>query len=876
METVMMLNGSKKSFFCYSILFLVITLFCTSLLAENTTRVLLVKPLKTAELLHGANAENVATEWISVWDQLLRQVSRDGLIYNIDDESALNQRLNDYDIVMLPGAICLSDVQMRRLREYVNQGGGLFITWAPGSRTENGEWRGYSFVEELMDGAIAESGRLVGEPASIYLRSNAPGTFDIPPGYRLRFALNHSPLYLIPKNEVTVSGYLEDVVYADKDLTRIRREPIFVTREYPRGGRIAWIGANLDGLQIDPINWEQARNLTWGLLQWITGGAQVSISPWPQGKQAAVLIHGDIEDKFDQVTNILDILRRNNLTGTLNILTEEAAVYPLAMQQIKDSNFEIAIHGDKHDVFRGQSFAVQNNRLQRTIKFIEHFGPRPVGFRPPELAFDSLTVEVCKDLDFLYISADHSPDRDYPRYHWTDRSRPELGGIWMLPKSELDDYDIFERHKFTTSQQMWDALRTDFERIYDMGGLYKFAYHSQYLDNTDFLRVINLLSQLINQKHDKLWIAQTKEIMYWAERNRGLLLTVEKNTTKELQISLFNDNDAIVENVVLRILPPKDVVLELFAPISTSRTCSYKIADGLVYVNISRLNPGEDFTATFGKRSGLPVDQRTKNLLHSLQNIFMIGGILFFGGTLYYFIFTRRRKVAKLKEEPDIDVDNEDESPLMKLSRDLTLNETSEDVPETQEVTPTESDSSTLSPTTAESISMFTFAKKKVKETETSPVEESQEKVDSEVAPAKKSVRFLKEKSKKESKDVAQKIIEKETHKDKVAEPIKPEKTKQTDSTRTAILWGKTRLQIEEPVQEEEHYEELYLPKVYKEKGIKVESFKCKGIRVTAPLPPKGSAPLGSRPQKRTPNRQSDTEGTDTPQKNKKPVDDWL
>lgn len=189
------------------------------------------------------------------------------------------------------------------------------------------------------------------------------------------------------------------------------------------------------------MNRRLAANLFEDLFLWLAGRPLAAVEPWPEKHRAAVLVQGDIEDQFEKVNSTVELFDRLGIPVTYNLLVDEASRRPDLVKKMLAADGELAIHGDNHNLFAGQPFHIQHLRLSEAIDYIVKQSSYPAGFRPPELVFDAVTIEVMQNLGLSYLLADSTADRAYPRFQPHDPDYPEAGGITFFPKCELDDYD---------------------------------------------------------------------------------------------------------------------------------------------------------------------------------------------------------------------------------------------------------------------------------------------------------------------------------------------------------------------------------------------------------------------------------------------------
>ncbi|MFH0766371.1 MAG: polysaccharide deacetylase family protein [Calditrichota bacterium] len=615
--------------------------------ANAESQTLLIRPEATWLYLHNDYQSPIVKTWVDFW---LRWLGASGVKVEVRGEDGLLEDINYFNLIVLPGTLCLDEKHILALREFLSCNGGLLMTWATGCRSLNGDWKGYDFLTELMGAPPVEAEDLnAGQLVSLQFRYGSPGTLNTPPGLRLRLFLTHKPCYLPQTAFVQVGGYWSDPTFIDTKLPAASPEAGFITQQTLLGGRIAWFGANLDGMSPDSSNAQGFLNVLKELIPWLKGESACGIAPWPEGKQAAALIHGDIEDQFAGAVNIVSAFSKYRIPNTYNLLVNEAAKYPQLIDRMIKSGAEIGIHGDNHAVFQGQDFDTQVRRLKAALDFIETYTKRPQGFRPPELAYDETTLRALDHLGLRYLTADDTPDRNYP--HWTplqDESFPEKG-IVLFPKSELDDWDLFGRFNLTDPVRMADIMLSDYNHALDLGGLYKFNYHSQFLAKPQFAEVADQVISKIKADESKVWCANAADISYWVRQRERLTFSYTASDNA-LEVCVTNNNPDPAKQVTFCAYPPLGIGAGNFAPTATSRNCRYDSREDVVLLYLPELRAGEQFTAKFESHTGHPLDAQSKSWF--MKFIYGVLGLaaVFLTAIAYYLLFTRSRKVGVTSE----------------------------------------------------------------------------------------------------------------------------------------------------------------------------------------------------------------------------------
>lgn len=617
--------------------------------AVSQNQVLLVKPDRTNTLFPGGNSAAQFNARMTFWLELLEYA---GFRVTVITESGLAELAERPDILVLPGVLCLSDRELQSIQNYISSGGGILATWGTGCRIENGEWRGYSFLQGILGAAPTNTEYPPNKAIAIQLRGGQPGTSTAPPGFRLKLTPDHIPLYIPQPDSVLVAGYWARTRYTEEIPDRITRYAAFINRELPSGGRFAWFGANLHTLHLDENNYSQYHTLFIELLKWLSGEGVASVTPWPRGKPSAVLIHGDVSDQFKSAENVLKEFKKIGIQSTFNLLVNYAANNPRTVQKLIEEGYEVCIQGDRFKSFKGQSFKQQQHRINLAISFIKSFNGSTVGFRPPLLQYDDNTINVMRHFEMLYINSDDQTDRDYPRNLYYDPLYPEGGLVTLFPKSELNDFDLLQRYNVRDRNRLVSIMLLDFFRIHNLQGLYKLSYSKQLLSDPELMPVIWEVIRKIENFNNSVWITSTREISQWVQNRESLEISTN-STDSALVVRLENKNDHPVGELVLKVFPPIEAPAEFLTPTRTSRNCTFDVVDSAFFLFLPELKAGEVFTAELSKRGGIPFNASSKKFLKYLFYGMIAIALIFIGSAVYYLVFTRKRKLVMEREDED-------------------------------------------------------------------------------------------------------------------------------------------------------------------------------------------------------------------------------
>lgn len=409
------------------------------------------------------------------------------------------------EVMILPEAPCLSSAELAAVGAHLSDGGSIVTNWALGVRDGNCEWRGWATVADLTG---AEDVREIPPRDALYL--TVPGGLalspGIDPGTRIELRPDPSLALRIPGEKVYWSDWAlnpapdEDGAGADVAVAATRT---------PEGGRTTWFGVRA-GQAATPTDSVKLERLLQNGILWAAGTPSASPSTWPGAAQAALVFALDVEGQTTYV-NALDAAAMFEIEGipaTFFVVSrlvqenEELARALIAAGEVGSQTVD-------HTPLAGLTAQDQNVRLRRSWSEIEKWtGIGPVGLRPPEDVFDSLTLHAWRLAGGRYILSGNEARTASPELHET-----EAGPIVLLPRLLKDDYTVIVRDVTLRSQRLADAFLAGTRKLRAIGGLAVVAGHTQIIVGAR-LEAIRTVADTVRAQGD-WWLAQAHEVADW-------------------------------------------------------------------------------------------------------------------------------------------------------------------------------------------------------------------------------------------------------------------------------------------------------------------------------------------------------------------------
>ncbi len=460
-----------------------------------------------------------------------------GAPFRIIEDETFESGLEGAVALIVSGAPILSDSQIETIQRFQAGGGALLLVGMPGSKNPDGTDRAAPPAVSLagLDAVTTFDPEALGA-SSFSVRLGSPMGPAVEPG--LRFEIDW-PGRLWTATVKDPAGYWLDWGMAPlhgDDKTVEASAAIALTDG--DGGRVAWLGAPPEAITEVNGQTESGRRMTNQLLRWLLHKSSVHAGWWPLGLRAATVLTADVETNFETGEAIALMFHREAVRGSFFLLGDLAKEYPYVVEALA-ANGDVGSHSMHHQTFKGRPKDDQQAEIREAIGQLSGMGVRRVdGFRPPMEEYDDATLESVAEegLDFVYGNLEY--DRAWP-------IKRAIGDrfIWQFARIVPDDYNFAKRHGVEGAAGYTDQYLRWVLRMFDLGGLYLFSFHTNYLGLDANVETIGRFLRWV--KHQRVWIATFRDIVRWVEAREAVDVRIREHSAT-LEINLSNRGDEAV------------------------------------------------------------------------------------------------------------------------------------------------------------------------------------------------------------------------------------------------------------------------------------------------------------------------------------------
>jgi peptidoglycan/xylan/chitin deacetylase (PgdA/CDA1 family) len=256
---------------------------------------------------------------------------------------------------------------------------------------------------------------------------------------------------------------------------------------------------------------------------------------WEDGARAAILLSFDSDHETPSlrdgetspgrmaqgeygarvaVPRILELLERHSVPASFYIPAVCALLRPDEVPAYIERGHEVGVHGWIHERNALLSHDDELDLLGRATDVLERqAGIRPVGIRTPSWDFSDSTLDVIRQLGFLYDSSLMAADEPYELV-----ADGEATGIVEIPVEWIRDdapYLMMDRfaslRPYMAPRELGQIWKDEFDAAYSEGGVFQLTMHPHIIGHRSRIVVLDELLQYI-RGFDDVWFTTHAEL----------------------------------------------------------------------------------------------------------------------------------------------------------------------------------------------------------------------------------------------------------------------------------------------------------------------------------------------------------------------------
>ena len=275
----------------------------------------------------------------------------------------------------------------------------------------------------------------------------------------------------------------------------------------------------------------------------VRAGRSLQPDSWPGGARVAVLLSFDVDNetvlglRYGDATvgslsqgqfgarvalpRVVDLVDREGIPASFFIPAVSLVLDPSQIDIILAAgHHEFAIHGWIHELNSSLDADTERALLERAVDYMtEATGTRPLGYRAPSWNFSPNTLDIIREMGFLYDSSLMADDRPYEI-----NADGEPTGMVELPVEWiLDDAPLFNPlgTRYSPPRDVLQVWKDEFDGAYAEGTMFLLTMHPHVIGHRSRIVVLEELIRYI-KGHEGVWFATHLEAARYVKEQAGL------------------------------------------------------------------------------------------------------------------------------------------------------------------------------------------------------------------------------------------------------------------------------------------------------------------------------------------------------------------
>ncbi len=293
--------------------------------------------------------------------------------------------------------------------------------------------------------------------------------------------------------------------------------------------------------EAEPWNWSE--ETVRSAVDQVRAGRDLNPDSWPDGAKVAVLLSYDVDNETVQglrtgtvsigplsqgqygsrvaLPRVVRLMNEKDVPSTFFFPAWSLKLAPEQAGLIQESGkHEIAVHGWIHELNTSLDAETEERILRDAVETLEEItGKRPVGYRAPSWNHSPSTLQIVRDIGFLYESSLMADDRPYELVQ-----NGEATGMVELPVEWiLDDAPLFNPrgNSYMNPRDIMQVWIDEFDMAWEEGTMFLLTMHPHVIGHRS--RIV-ALEGLIDHMKAKggVWFATHESAARYVRAQAGM------------------------------------------------------------------------------------------------------------------------------------------------------------------------------------------------------------------------------------------------------------------------------------------------------------------------------------------------------------------
>jgi len=540
----------------------------------------------------GRVVETFIVEW---WEKTL---DAKDIKYRIIHEPDLVNIYKGHRLLIMPGALLLSEAEKIGIKDFVSDGGSLLTCWSAGCRDEGGKWVGFNFMSQLIGGVFSGSIKDPAGGTNAILKGRSPITATIPPGTHLDFyTYNGYATFDIIESRTSSEAFLFKPYWHNRSGRHVNKKSVIARGSYIEG-RFVWFSFLPETVQERYDNNTIIETLALNAVEWLKRHAVARAKVWPSGYTAGGALLLNAKGSTVNIDRIVSEARNSDVIMDMIVEDEYASKSILADNPIEG---EIILSTQAEKTLLGRPIRDQLKWMNGQIEWIKKLtGKRPTGLFPIDWQIDAVTLQAVAKTNIRYLLADNTP-----RCYGPQVKAIRSGVLWRLlsgripvgtmPKTQLTLREWSLLKGVHGSDKLYNAMCADISRIHKTSGIYLGILDPDIIIQENAVDLPVKLAAKMDELY--MWRTSAKELIERYSAWRGIRVMCMEKTARRAVVRLSNEGKIPIKNVEIEVyltgdIDRVDISSEMVG--TTPTNIRWNKDKGICTFTIPNLGPGDN------------------------------------------------------------------------------------------------------------------------------------------------------------------------------------------------------------------------------------------------------------------------------------------
>lgn len=472
----------------------------------------------------------------------------------IGDETIENGDFKKYNLIILSSAKALSNTEIIRIKQYLENGGNIFATNSTATFDREGKWRGWKFFNEVFGIKFINEFSSIEKTRKQTFRGNIPITAGIPSGFSLRIATWDNPMackVLEPRTQPISfwNNFRSDNHFVTENTEEMAGS---VFGNYGKG-RFVWMGFDINsvhGEQEEYIMFDKFFN---NIISWLNKKPIIFVKDWPGNYKAASVINVNVNSDLSNKDNILKYIDKESLPMTFYIDSEIAKQNVLQVKMLSQ-NGELGalvplgnLVSANNIVYHLDDYNKQYEQLKNSKAILEKIIERPINNAMPLYGmYDENTVHALIAAGYKTLVSDSLFNKSVPNSLIKGNKQ-----IITFNKTAYTSSEINSNFGINNLEYQLSTYKDDIDRVIFEGGLYNLNIQSNILSTNDYSVILNDLFKYLKSKN--IWLAKSDEIRNWWIAKNSIEVGINEISKRRISFLITNPSDFVINDLIIQI-----------------------------------------------------------------------------------------------------------------------------------------------------------------------------------------------------------------------------------------------------------------------------------------------------------------------------------